>query len=1045
MNAKRSNDQLHRNEIEALVADAPFGVCVLDATLRLRTANRLVKSALQEAGALVGRDIGEILCAIGPEPQARAAVAGMQHVLETGAPGVFITRAGPLTGYEWRLQRLAIGEGTFGVACYLNDVTLARDAEIAVRDRRLANAEFLTSVQDQVADFAAAADIMRGVGERLGEYLRIAACHFCEIDDLHDAVTVEDGWRVPRVPAVAGRFRISEYLGEELRVECRAGATVAVADTQADPRTGARPFAALGIHAFVVVPFIRDGEWKYVLAVTDDRRRDWTDEEMALFRDLSNRVFPRLERARAEAAVARDLRDTRLLRDLSTKLATDVEMPALYQDILEAAIALTGADAGTVQILDEGRQELALLATKGFSKRMTDHFEWVGATSDTSCGIALATNTRTFVEFDDPALAHLEHMRLHVDAGYRSAQSTPLVTRGGRPIGMVSTHWHATRHRPDERQLRFLDLLVRQTADLLERRRADVVLRASQSQLEAELADTKRLQELSAALVHEHEAPASLFDTILDTAAALMGSQFASMQLLDSSRGHGPELRLLAARGFAPDALEGWDWVTPTSRTSCGEALRTGVRIVVRDVEADDAPGEVREHDASYRRNGIRAMQTTPLINRAGRILGMISTHWRHPHQPSERSLRLLDILARQAADFIERTQAEDALRRSQVDLQEADRRKDEFLAVLAHELRNPLAPIRTGLDLIRAMGDSPDAVRQVREMLQRQVGHMVRLIDDLMEVSRITSGTIRLQRVVAPLADLVNTAIETHRAALEAARIRLTVDLPAEPVWLDVDPTRLVQVLSNILHNAVKFTGADGCVTIAARVTRVHGTTGPVEIAIADSGAGIAPDMLGRVFDLFTQDKASATRPQPGLGIGLALSRRLVEMHGGSIDAHSDGPGRGSTFTIRLLASTAEPAAKADRPLNGLRLARRVLVVDDNEDAANAMAILVDVLGGESRVAFDGESGVREALDFCPDIVLLDIGMPGMNGYEACRRIRAERGRDLTLVALTGWGHDRDRAEAMQAGFDAHLTKPTDLDALRRLFEGFGLAAQRT
>ena len=693
MNATRTNDPLLPDELQSVVALAPYGVCVLDPQLRLRMTKSAAETLLRAAGAHIGSDISDLLRAASPA-HAASAIGCLQHTLATGEASLVPASGGGLGAYEWRVERLPFSDGTFGLACYLTAPVPAASGAGEVQKRSAANAQFVSDLQDALADCTAAADIMRVVGGRLGAYLGIAACHFCEIDDLHDVVTIDDGWRVAHVPPVAGRFRVSEYLGDEIRAACRAGLTVAVADTQADARTAARPFAALGIHSFVVVPFSRDGQWTYVLGVTDDKRRDWRDDEVVLFRDLSNRVFPRLERARAEAAVERDLRDTRLLRELgTTTLVSDADMPALYAEILDAAIALTEADAGTVQILDDDRQALALLATKGFSREMTDHFEWVGADSDTSCGMALATNARIFVEFDDPATAHLEDMRLHVEAGYRSAQSTPLVTRSGRPIGMVSTHWHASRHRPDERQLRFLDLLVRQTADLLDRRRSDLHLRASQNQLEAELADTKRLHELSAALVHEQDA-ATLFDAILETAAALMDAQCASLQLLDSSRGNGPELRLLASRGFTAEATHFWQWVTLRSRTSCGVALGTGRREVVTDIETTAYMTGTTDLDAC-RQAGLRSMQTTPLVTRDGRTLGMISTHWRDVHQPPERSLRLLDILARQAADFIERNHAEEALRRSQVELREADRRKDEFLAVLAHELRNPLAPIR--------------------------------------------------------------------------------------------------------------------------------------------------------------------------------------------------------------------------------------------------------------------------------------------------------------------------------------------------------------
>jgi CheY-like chemotaxis protein/two-component sensor histidine kinase len=376
------------------------------------------------------------------------------------------------------------------------------------------------------------------------------------------------------------------------------------------------------------------------------------------------------------------------------------------------------------------------------------------------------------------------------------------------------------------------------------------------------------------------------------------------------------------------------------------------------------------------------------------------------------------------------RREAAEALRESEERLKDADRRKDEFLAMLAHELRNPLAPIRTGLELVRLAGDTPAAFMRVRDMMERQVSHMIRLIDDLLDVSRISSGKIRLRREPAALASLVGMAIEANRAALDAKRMNLRVDLPGTQVWLDVDPTRFVQIVSNVLQNAVKFTDAEGSITLEAQLNE---PSFDLALRITDSGAGISREMLPRVFDLFAQDDA-APSVHSGLGIGLALTRRLVEMHGGSVEAQSDGPGRGSTFTIRMPVLAEVPAEPPPAPAETHQSTRRVLVIDDNVDAANAVAMLVARLGGECRVASDGEMGLRQLLDFRPDVVLLDIRMPGMDGYETCRRIREKMGSDVVVVAVTGWGQERDREEAMRAGFDAHLTKPADPILVARL-----------
>jgi PAS domain S-box-containing protein len=389
------------------------------------------------------------------------------------------------------------------------------------------------------------------------------------------------------------------------------------------------------------------------------------------------------------------------------------------------------------------------------------------------------------------------------------------------------------------------------------------------------------------------------------------------------------------------------------------------------------------------------------------------------------------------AVDITERKRTEHLLRDSAARLSEADRRKDEFLAILAHELRNPLAPIRTGLELVRLAGDTPSAIAQIRPMMERQVGHMVRLIDDLLDVSRISSGKISLQRRPTPVGDLVSGAIEANRDAIGAAGIQLTVRLPEEPLLLLADSTRFVQVLSNLLNNAAKFTDAGGRIVISGQVVPANSGADELVLSVTDTGIGISSDMLPRVFDLFTQADQTRHRAQPGLGIGLALARWIVEMHEGRIDARSAGQGQGSEFTIRmpLLDPSAGLPREASRAVAVPAVNRRVLVIDDNADAAEMLAALVRTMSGEAETADNGLDGIRRAAAFAPDLIFLDIGMPGMDGYETCRRMRREPfGQRAVIVALTGWGQERDKQRAAEAGFDAHLTKPADPMELQRL-----------
>ena len=380
--------------------------------------------------------------------------------------------------------------------------------------------------------------------------------------------------------------------------------------------------------------------------------------------------------------------------------------------------------------------------------------------------------------------------------------------------------------------------------------------------------------------------------------------------------------------------------------------------------------------------------------------------------------------------------QAEAALRESEERLRQADRRKDEFLATLAHELRNPLVPIRTGLETIRQLGDTTAAVGEVLAMMERQLSHMVHLIDDLIDVSRITTGTIHLQRQPSSLETLLRMAIEAHQAQIDAGQIAVSLDLPPESVVIDVDPTRFVQVISNLLDNAVKFTDAGGQIRMSAKLTTNGGGSKILTLTLSDSGAGISQVLLPHLFEPFTRGDTDTRRAQ-GLGIGLALARRLIEMHGGSIEAQSDGRGCGSEFTIRLPVTDALAGISVETPPEIRRISRRVVVIDDDTDVAKSIARLVSALGGEARVAHSGEDGLALVRDFRPDVVLLDIGMSRRDGIETCRRIRKEFGSTVFVAAMTGWGREQDKQAALRAGFDVHLTKPPDAKALVRLLAG--------
>jgi signal transduction histidine kinase len=383
------------------------------------------------------------------------------------------------------------------------------------------------------------------------------------------------------------------------------------------------------------------------------------------------------------------------------------------------------------------------------------------------------------------------------------------------------------------------------------------------------------------------------------------------------------------------------------------------------------------------------------------------------------------------ARDITQRKRTEAALR-------EADRRKDEFLATLAHELRNPLAPIRNSLHILRMTACNDPTAERVCEMMERQVNHMVRMVDDLMEVSRITRGLIELKKEETDLAAIIRCAVETSRPIIEAGEHQLAITIPPEPILLQGDSVRLSQVFANLLNNAAKYTDRGGQIWLSVKQEKNE-----VMVSVRDTGIGISAPMLPKVFDMFMQADRSTHRSQGGLGIGLTLVKRLVELHEGSISVRSDGPGKGSEFTVRLPVNAVRPERTTKPPVSqrGDSLPqRRVLVVDDNKDSAASMGMLLKFLGTDVQVAYDGATALATIESYRPDVVLLDIGMPGMDGFEVARQVRQRAEFDsIMLIALTGWGQAEDRHRTQTAGFDHHLVKPADITALQSLLLSAG------
>jgi PAS domain S-box-containing protein len=482
--------------------------------------------------------------------------------------------------------------------------------------------------------------------------------------------------------------------------------------------------------------------------------------------------------------------------------------------------------------------------------------------------------------------------------------------------------------------------------------------------------------------------------------------------------------------------LAGSGWVKPPGpNVEIPTAPRTlaALQFDVATPAENVATDPIFRTDELLKVNGVTSALVVRVPGQGHRPFGLLGAYWRSGRRFAADELQFAKALADIVGVAAERKRLEGELRLRVGELADADRRKDEFLAMLAHELRNPLAPVRNALQILRTKCGGDPLVDRMGDMMTRQVGHMARIVDDLLDVSRFTSGKVNIRKERVELAVVVSRAVETCRALIDSRGHDLDTLLPPEPVYLDADPTRLAQVLSNLLNNAAKYTEEGGQIRLAA-----YRDSDDVVISVRDTGTGIPGDVLPHIFDLFAQDTRSLDRAEGGLGIGLTLVRRLVELHGGSVKASSEGPGTGSEFLVRLPALTGNVLSQAVGsivPEQPARVApRRILIVDDNVDSAESLALLLNLNGHDVHTAGDGPSALLAAQAHRPEVILLDIGLPRMDGYEVARRLRQDF-PPMILIAMTGYGQDDDRRKARAAGFDHHLVKPVDPNELVSLF----------
>jgi signal transduction histidine kinase len=794
--------------------------------------------------------------------------------------------------------------------------------------------------------------------------------------------------------------------------------TLVIPDTLDDERSRLNPFCAgepnLRFYAGAVIR-TPDGFPLGTVCVLDHQPRQIEPGQLKALQTLARQVMNMLElrRQRLEAVQIATLRG-----DISIRLASGDPLQVVLQDCAELLVRHLDAAFARIWTLPEDEDVLVLQASAGLYTHLDGPHSRVKV-GDFKIG-RIAQSRKPHLTNDvrqDPNISDRQWAR---EQGLIAFAGYPLEIED-HVAGVVAMFFRRTL---SEAVLRDLEPIAYSIAQCVKRKRADDALVQSEQ-------TARFLAQVSADL-----AELTDYQSTLQKIASTSVPVFADWCSIDLPDGKGGVRRLAVTHADPakvrmvhelseryPPRMDAPRGVTAVLRTGQPEMAEEIPDALLAGAAQDE------EHLKLLRALGLKSYLCVPMSWR-GKTLGVLT----FATAESGRRYRRRDLMV--AADLAHRAAV--AVENADLyrDLQQANRLKDEFLATLAHELRNPLAPLRNALTILQSEANDPATVRETHDLMNRQLQQMVRLVDDLLDVSRITRSRIELRKEPVLLSNVVQNAVEISRPLIEAAAQILRVELPPVPIHLLADLTRLAQVFSNLLNNASKYTEPQGRIWLLAER---DGTD--VKIRVKDTGIGIRPEMLRRVFDLFTQDDRSLERSQGGLGIGLTLARRLVEMHGGSIEAHSAGLGKGSEFIVRLptirAGDEASPPGAAIRvaPAAPRTLPRRILVVDDNRDSAMTLARLLIRRGHQVEVAFDGEDAIAAAAIFQPEIVLMDIGLPRLNGYDAGRRILEQTpSGDVVLIALTGWGQENDRRRAFQAGFTHHLVKPVDFEALTRI-----------
>lgn len=794
---------------------------------------------------------------------------------------------------------------------------------------------------------------------------------------------------------------------------------------------------------------------------------------------------------RTQAFLSSELHAMESLHQLTIELQQIDDFEVALHHVLKAVATWNRTHCATLHLYREHTDSLELVADCGLGPLSREALSGMLLGPETPHGVAMAQESEIAIR-DISCDARFEaHAALAAQVGYRGVHVTPLLARDGRPLGVLATYWPQP-YLPNDPSQRLLDLYARQVAYLVERRQAAESLSASEAAFRA-------MFESTAVGMAQVDTATGNFIRVNDTLVEMSGYTREELLQMPMMALTHPQDVVATEHGFIGLVRGDFDryqvekrilrsdgkplWVQLTMNlVSDTEGAPLYTAAVIQDISerkqmehalrvseqrfrtmADSVPALIWVTDMSgqpefvnqsyldffgLRPDQLPGFDPRPFLHpedvkgyfgsfakaaaigipwegktRARRADGV----WRWLQSRANPVFGATDVIVGYAGSTTDLTD----LLEAQAALIETDQRKDQFLATLAHELRNPLAPLSASLASLIHKRD-PQMGREPLDRMERQIAHMTRLVDDLMQVSRITRGTVELRRQPLDLGEVLGNAIDTSRPLIDAAGHRLQWTPRVDGLWVDGDPVRLAQVFSNLLNNAAKYSTPGG--EIGIEVDRREGV---IEVVVSDRGFGLPPDRLNDIFDMFTQVDSASERSQGGLGIGLTLVRSLVELHGGSVTASSDGPGRGSRFTVSLpilVEDQPVPARETKEEIMHTAVARRILVVDDNRDGADAIAEFLGLMNHQVRTAYDGPEALRVAEEFSPELILLDLGMPDMDGYETCRRLRQQDSAEYKIFALSGWGQASDLERTAACGFDHHLVKPVELMTLAQL-----------